>query len=79
MKYTTHSQLLNLCIEEESQKLAFAKEHGIDSEGLLSKAIHTIVKVLEDDLLNAMEGTDVGALERKGLLLYQVVPDVILQ
>lgn len=79
MKYTTYSQLLNLCIEEESQKLAFAEGHDIDLEGLLSKAICTVVKVLEDDLLNAMEGTDVGVLERKGLLLYQVAPDVILQ
>ncbi|KAF8125738.1 hypothetical protein EV363DRAFT_1175664 [Boletus edulis] len=66
-------------IEKEIRSLAFAEGDGMDLESSLFKTIRTVVKVLEDLLLNAMEGTDVSQLERKGLLLYQVVPDVVLQ
>ncbi|KAG6377891.1 hypothetical protein JVT61DRAFT_14678 [Boletus reticuloceps] len=66
-------------IEKEIRSLAFAEGDGMDLESSLFKTIRTVVKVLEDLLLNAMEGTDVSELERKGLLLYQVVPDVVLQ
>ena len=44
----------------------------------LSKAICSIVKALEDLLMSPMEGTDVSDLERRGLLLYQVAPDITL-
>ena len=48
-------------------------------ESPLSRAICTVLKVLEDLLLNAMGGEDVGEKERRGLLLYQAAPDIILQ
>lgn len=44
----------------------------------LSKTICSVVKVLEDVLINAMEGMDVSDLKRRGLLLYQVAPDIAL-
>ncbi|KAF8120429.1 hypothetical protein EV363DRAFT_1156167 [Boletus edulis] len=47
-------------------------------ETSLSKSIRTVVKVLEDLLMNAMEGTDVKELARRGMLLYQVAPDVTI-
>ena len=49
------------------------------TESPLSRAIRTVLKVLEDLLLNAMGGEDVGEKERRGLLLYQAAPDIILQ
>lgn len=49
------------------------------TESWLSRAICTVLKVLEDLLLNAMEGEDVDKKEQRGLLLYQAVPDIILQ
>ncbi|KAH0839409.1 hypothetical protein J3R83DRAFT_139 [Lanmaoa asiatica] len=47
-------------------------------ESALSKSIRTIIKMLEDLLLNAMEGNDVRRLASRGLLLFQVAPDVRL-
>ena len=63
------------------QKLA--SEHwkpGITEapESALSKSIRTIIKMVEDLLLNAMEGDDVRKLASQGLLLFQVAPDVRL-
>lgn len=80
-KYTEIDNTLSAVvpIDAEMQKQAIAEGYGMDSESTLPKAIHTTVKVLEDLLLNAMEGTDVGGLECKGLLLYRVAPDVVLQ
>ncbi|KAG6379552.1 hypothetical protein JVT61DRAFT_10051 [Boletus reticuloceps] len=51
---------------------------GETLERPLSKTIRSVVKVLEDLLINAMEGTDVSDLEHRGLLLYQVAPDIAL-
>ena len=51
---------------------------GEKLEHPLSRNIHYIIKALEDLLVNAMEGTDVSDLVRRGLLLYQVVPNVTL-
>lgn len=51
---------------------------GETLERPLSKTIRSIVKVLENLLINAMEGTDVSDLERRGLLLYQAAPDIAL-
>lgn len=48
-------------------------------ESSISRAIHTVVKALEDLLLNAMEGNDLSELARNGHVLYQVAPDVALQ
>ena len=48
------------------------------SESSISRAIRTIIKVLEDLLLNAMEGNDISKLARDGLLLYQAASDVRL-
>lgn len=44
----------------------------------LSKGIHTVTKLLENLLLSAMESEDLHELLHKGLLLYQVAPDIIL-
>ncbi|KAG6376765.1 hypothetical protein JVT61DRAFT_1787 [Boletus reticuloceps] len=67
-------------IEQEVRKLLFTDGYGIElKEGSLFHAVRTVIRTLEDLLLNAMEGTDVSELERKGLLLYQAVPDVVLQ
>ena len=65
-------------IEADIQKLHPFEGHGEDSTTSLYKVTRTVVRVLEDLLLNAMEGTDVSELEHKGLLLYQAVPDVLL-
>lgn len=67
-------------IEADIRKLPPSKGdgHGEESETSLYKVTRTVVRVLEDLLLNAMEGTDVSELERKGLLLYQAAPDVLL-
>lgn len=65
-------------IEANIRKLPPSEGHGEYSETSLYKATRTIVRVLEDLLLHAMEGTDVSELERKGLLLYQAGPDVLL-
>ena len=51
---------------------------GDAPESILSKSIRSIIKALEDLLLNAMEGTDVNNLACRGLLLYQVAPDIML-
>lgn len=48
-------------------------------ESTLSRVTHAVVKVLEDLLLNAMDDVDVGERARKGLLLYQIAPDITLQ
>ena len=47
-------------------------------ESTLSKTMRTVIRSLEDLLLNAMEGASVSDLMHKGLLLFQVVPDVVL-
>ncbi|KAG6369152.1 hypothetical protein JVT61DRAFT_1411 [Boletus reticuloceps] len=65
-------------IEADIQKLPPSKGHSEDSETLPYKVTCTIIRVLEDLLLNAMEGTKVSELEHKGLLLYQAVPDALL-
>lgn len=52
---------------------------GLDIPGSpLSEYIHSIVKVLEDLLLSAFEGTDVNSIAQRGLLLYQLAPDITL-
>ena len=65
-------------IEADIRKLPPSEGHGEDSKTSLYKVTHTVIRVLEDLLLNAMKGTDVSELERKGLLLYQAAPDVLL-
>lgn len=45
---------------------------------ILLKSIRTIIKVLEDLLLNTMEDNDITKLASRGLLLFQVAPDVKL-
>lgn len=47
-------------------------------ESTLSKTMRMVIRSLEDLLLNAMEGASVSDLMHKGLLLFQVVPDVVL-
>ena len=47
-------------------------------QSTLSQTVHSIIRALENLLMNAMEGTDVGDLARRGLLLYQTIPDVVL-
>lgn len=64
-------------IEEDVRRLS--NTGAIDSDSLLYKATRTVTKVLEGLLLNVMEDLDVRELEYKGLLLYQVVPDIILE
>lgn len=50
----------------------------LPTESPLSRTIRTVLKVLEDLLLNAMEGEDIREKEQRGLLLYQAAPDIIL-
>lgn len=53
--------------------------NGVDvPESPLAKSIHSIVKVLEDLILSAIEGMDVSRIAQSGLLLYQVAPDIAL-
>ena len=47
-------------------------------QSTLSQTIHSIIRALEDLLMNAMEGMDVGDLACRGLMLYQTIPDVVL-
>ncbi|KAG6369860.1 hypothetical protein JVT61DRAFT_13420 [Boletus reticuloceps] len=69
-------------LSERMRKIMSGPRHTRDyppTESWLSRAIRTVLKVLEDLLLNAMEGEDVGEKARRGLLLYQAAPDIILQ
>lgn len=82
--YQEISNTLSLveALNKRIRNVAFHRwsESGTDvPKTLISQAIHTVVKALEDLLLNAMEGNDLSQLVQNGLLLYQVVPDVTLQ
>ncbi|KAG6370581.1 hypothetical protein JVT61DRAFT_11378 [Boletus reticuloceps] len=69
-------------LDAHMQKLSYKNWISPDTmnapETSLTKSIRTVVKVLEDLLMNAMEGTDVKELARRGMLLYQVAPDVTI-
>ncbi|KAG6379397.1 hypothetical protein JVT61DRAFT_11865 [Boletus reticuloceps] len=69
-------------LSEETRKLSsglgYTKDY-LPIESPLSRTMRTVSKVLEDLLLNAMEGEEMGEKEQKGLLLYQAAPDIILQ
>ncbi|KAG6369537.1 hypothetical protein JVT61DRAFT_14286 [Boletus reticuloceps] len=69
-------------LSEETRKLSsglgYTKDY-LPIESPLSRTMCTVSKVLEDLLLNAMEGEEMGEKEQKGLLLYQAAPDIILQ
>lgn len=69
-------------IDEELRKAMVAcaaDSYGTVPENSLSKAARTITRVLENLLMNAMEGANVTSeQEHRGLLLYQVVSDVVL-
>ena len=67
-------------LSKRSRKLSSRGwSHSIDTaQSTLSQTIQLVIRVLEDLLMNAMEGTDVGDLARRGLMLYQTVPDVVL-
>ena len=69
-------------VSKETRKLTSGcgyTKHYLPTQSPLSQAMHTALRVLEDLLLNVMEGEDVSEKERRGLLLYQAVPDIILQ
>ena len=67
-------------LDNQLRKVASCQwsSRGEKLEHPLSRNIRYIMKALEDLLVNAMEGMDVSDLVRRGLLLYQVVPDVTL-
>lgn len=71
-------------LEKRMQKLASENWTPASStmavpESALSKALRTVIKTLEDLLLNIMEDADVKDLVRRELLLFQVAPDITLK
>lgn len=84
MEYREISHMLSVIeqLQERAQKLTWNHWWHTGQfdvpESSLSKAIQTVIKVLENLLLSMMEGADVNDLACRGLLLYQVAPDVTL-
>lgn len=78
----SHTLTLVKKLQKRAQKLT--GDHQQDTgrsdvpESLLSMTIRTIIKIMENLQFTVMQGSDVDDLARRGLLLYQVVPDVTL-
>ena len=81
--YTEINDVLSMVEGLYSRVQKLASEHWKPGatealESALSKSIRTIIKMVEDLLLNTMEGNDVRKLVSQGLLLFQVAPNVRL-
>ncbi|KAF8449523.1 hypothetical protein L210DRAFT_3641116 [Boletus edulis BED1] len=63
-------------VEARFCKLAMDSHHQAFST--LQHAIRTVIRVLEDLLMSAMEDADMSDLTKRGLMLYQNGPDITL-
>lgn len=78
----SHTLILVKKLQKRAQKLTGGHQQDTGRsdvpESLLSMTIRTIIKIMENLQFTVMQGSDVNDLARRGLLLYQVVPDVTL-
>ncbi|KAN0088044.1 hypothetical protein V8E55_006665 [Tylopilus felleus] len=65
-------------LEKRLTKITPATQRWSDiPECPLLKSICTVIKLLENLLLSAMEGDDVRDMAERGILLYQSAPDIV--
>ena len=71
-------EALSECMHKIPSSSCWVSSGSDIPESPLSKCIYSVVNVLEDLLLNVFQETDVSGIVQRGLLLYQVAPDIIL-
>lgn len=71
-----YSTLERVEVLESRLQVLRSGSSGGDEVKKTSERMRLVARVLEDLLLNAMEGADIGQMHSRGVLLYQSVEDI---